>query len=153
MYEVDKEVIDYKLLKLNGKVKNNAQAGATVKEHKNGTERVLDKKGTALQFNGKESYFLTDIKSPGFNWTTAMWINPETDGNGILMEGKTRTLRLEDGKLKYQIEGYTHTFDCAIPSGEWTHITLTGTFEGVALYIDGQKFDTLIPILECSKWL
>ena len=56
----------------------------------------------------------------------------------------TTTLRLEDGKLKYQVEGYTHTFDCAIPSGKWTHITLTGTFEGVALYIKGQKFDALI---------
>ena len=106
MYEVDKEVIDHELLKL----------------------------------NGKESYLSTDIKSPGFDWTTAMWINPETDGNGILMEGKTGTLRLEDGKLKYQIEGYTHTFDCVIPSGKWTHITLTGTFEGVALYINGQNY-------------
>lgn len=144
MYEVDKEVIDHELLKLNGKVKNNAQAGATVKEYKNVTERVPGKKGTALQFNGKESYLSTDIKSPGFDWTTAMWINPETDGNGSLMEGKTGTLRLEDGKLKYQIEGYTHTFDCAIPSGKWTHITLTGTFEGVALYINGQKLDALI---------
>lgn len=69
MYEVDKEVIDHELLKL----------------------------------NGKESYLSTDIKSPGF--------------------------------------------DCVIPSGKWTHITLTGTFEGVALYINGQNY----PVNEKGK--
>src|SRR5699024_9795384 len=31
-----------------------------------------------------------------------------------------------------------------IAADEWTHIALTGTYEGVTLYINGEKFDSLI---------
>ena len=144
LYEVEKEVVDNELLKLDDAVENTAKAGATVTDSKNITEKVDGKHGDALQFNGKESYLSTDIKSPGFDWTMTMWINPEINGDGILMEGKTGTLRLDGGKLKYNVEDYTHTFDCNIPADEWTHIALTGTFEGVTLYINGEKFNSLI---------
>ena len=144
MYEVDKNVVDDELLKLDGTAENTAEAGAEVTGSENVTENAEGRNGTALQFNGGSSYLTTDIKSPGFDWTAAMWIKPESDGDGVLMEGKTGTLRLEGGKLKYDVENYTHTFDCEIAADEWTHIALTGTYEGVTLYINGEKFDSLI---------
>ena len=142
MYEVDKEVVDNELLKLDGKADNAAQAGAEVTGNENVTENAAGKNGAAIQFNGGASYITTDVKSPGFDWTAAMWLKPEADG--VLMEGKTGTLRLEDGKLKYDVEDYTHTFDCDIQYREWTHLALTGTYEGVTLYINGEKFASLI---------
>ena len=142
MYEVDKEVVDNELLKLDDKAENAAQAGAEVTGNENVTENAAGKNGTSLKFNGGASYITTDVKSPGFDWTAAMWLKPEADG--VLMEGKTGTLRLEGGKLKYDVEDYTHTFDCDIKYGEWTHLALTGTYYGVSLYINGEKFASLI---------
>lgn len=144
MYEVDKNVADNELLKLDGTVENTAEAGAEITGSENVTENAEGRNGTALRFNGGSSYLTTDIKSPGFGWTAAMWIKPESGGDGVLMEGKTGTLRLEEGKLKYDVENYTHTFDCELAADEWTHIALTGTYEGVTLYINGEKFDSLI---------
>lgn len=142
LYEIDKEVENNELVVLDDKTVNKITNGASITERVNVSEDIKGKNDNGLSFNGKSSYLSTDLKSAGFGWTTAMWINPSADG--ILMEGKTGTLRLEAGKIKYDVENYTHTFDCNIKNGDWTHITLTGTFEGVSLYINGEKFDSLI---------
>lgn len=146
LYEVDRTVKDNELVKLDDTLNNQVakNTGVNLTDSKNITENVTGKNGNALQFNGDESYIKTDLTSVGFDWTTAMWINPANTDKGILMEGKTGVLYLEDGKLKYDIENYTHTFDCNIKVNEWTHIALTGTYEGVSLYVNGKLFDSLI---------
>lgn len=142
LYEIDKEVENNELVVLDDKTVNKITNGATITGSVNVSEDIKGKNDNGLAFNGKSSYLSTDLKSAGFGWTTSMWINPSADG--ILMEGETGTLRLEAGKIKYDVENYTHTFDCNIKNGDWTHIALTGTFEGVSLYINGEKFDSLI---------
>lgn len=142
LYEIDKTINNNEVVKLDNVATNKITNGVAVTGNTNVTENVSGKNGNALGFNGGTSYLSTDLKSAGFGWTSSMWINPSADG--ILMEGKTGTLRLENGKIKYDVENYTHTFDCSIENGKWTHIALTGTFEGVSLYIDGEKFDSLV---------
>lgn len=141
LYEIDQNIENNELVKLDDKVINLAK-GVTLLEVTNITEDATGKNGNAIGFRGNSSYFKTDIKSAGFGWTTSMWINPTADG--ILMEGETGKLYLEGGKVKFDVEGYTHTFDCDIQMSEWTHIALTGTYEGVKLYVNGTLFDSLI---------
>lgn len=141
LYEIDQNIENNELVKLDDKVINLAK-GVTLLEVTNITEDATGKNGNAIGFKGNSSYFKTDIKSAGFGWTTSMWINPTADG--ILMEGETGKLYLEGGKVKFDVEGYTHTFDCDIQMSEWTHIALTGTYEGVKLYVNGTLFDSLI---------
>lgn len=142
LYEIDKTINNNEVVKLDDVATNKITNGVAVTGNTNVTENVPGKNDNGLRFNGGSSYLSTDLKSAGFGWTSSMWINPSADG--ILMEGKTGTLRLENGKIKYDVENYTHTFDCNIENDKWTHIALTGTFEGVSLYIDGEKFDSLI---------
>ncbi|MEG1475680.1 MAG: discoidin domain-containing protein [Longicatena sp.] len=148
LYGIDKPVQDSEVLIMDDTISNKVATGtgATIQNNVNVSERVSGKNGNAIAFRGGESYVTTDIKSPGFGWSAAMWIKPDLENpeNAILMEGETGKLRLENGKLKYDVENYTHTFDSDIKNGEWTHIALTGTYEGVALYINGVLFDTLI---------
>lgn len=142
LYEIDKTIENNEVIKLDDKTTNKITNGVTITGNTNVSEDVTSKNENGLKINGGTSYLTTNLKSAGFGWTTSLWINPSADG--ILMEGKTGTLRLEDGKIKYDVENYTHTFECAIKNDEWTHIALTGTFEGVSLYINGKKFDSLI---------
>lgn len=148
MYEVDKKVEKNELIKLDDKVINGTTegTGAKILNKVNITENVTGKNGNAIQFNGGSSYISTDIKSPGFDWSAAMWIKPDADNptQTILMEGKTGKVRLDGGKIKYDVENYTHTFDCHIQNNQWTHIVLTGTYEGVSLYVNGLLVDTLV---------
>lgn len=148
LYEIDSNIIkDNEIVELDNKVDNLTEenTGANIIDSTNVTEDVVGKNGKAIKLNGGESYIETDINSPGFDWTTAMWLNPDVDNqeNSILMEGKTGTLRLENGKIKYDVEQYTHTFDYEIKNNEWTHIALTGTYEGVKLYVNGEFIDEL----------
>lgn len=143
LYEIDKNIKDNELIKLDDKT-NNLVEGVNILEATNITEDVKGKDGKAIQFNGGSSYFKTDIESAGFGWTTAMWIQPVDTASGTLMEGQTGKLYLDNGKIRYDVEGYTHTFNCDIKEGEWTHITLIESYEGVKLYINGTLFDSLI---------
>lgn len=142
LYKIDENISNNEVIKLDDVAVNKITNGVDITGNTNVSENAAGKNGNGLRFNGGTSYLTTELKSAGFGWTSSMWINPSADG--ILMEGKTGTLRLENGKLKYDVENYTHTFDCNIENGKWTHIALTGTFEGVSLYIDGEKFDSLI---------
>lgn len=142
LYEIDETITNNEVIKLDDVAVNKITNGVDITGNVNVSENVEGKNENGLRFNGGTSYLTTELKSAGFGWTTSMWIKPAADG--ILMEGKTGTLRLENGKIKYDVENYTHTFDCNIENGKWTHIALTGTYEGVSLYIDGEKFDALI---------
>lgn len=147
LYEIDNKVVDNELVELDDKVTNltEGNTGANIISSVNISENVAGKNENAIRFNGGESYIATDIKSPGFDWTASMWLNPEIDNpeNSILMEGKTGTIRLENGKIKYDVEQYTHVFDYKINNNEWSHIALTGTYEGVKLYVNGEFIDEL----------
>lgn len=144
LYEIDKKVKDNEIVKLDDEIKNEVtkNTGASLGDSNNVTAGVAGKNGNALKFNGGSSYIETDLKSTGFGWSASMWINPVSDG--VLMKGKTGTLRLENGKIKYDVEQYTHVFDCNIKNGQWNHIVLTGTYEGVKLYLNGELFESLV---------
>lgn len=135
------------VLKLDDTVNNLTKEGTGVSlvDDKNITEEVAGKHGKALSFTGGESYIETDAISTGFGWTSAMWLNLDEDNpkNAILMEGKTGTLRIEDGMIKYDVEQYTHSFNYTLPVNTWTHVALSGTYEGVKLYINGEMIDEL----------
>lgn len=106
------------------------------------------KDGTGIRFNGKDSYIESDVDSTGFDWTVGMWINPD-EGNAadaVLMEGKTGTLKLKQGKtgkIGYSVGNYDHYFHYRLPEGRWTHIALTGDAYGVKLYANGIFIDEL----------
>lgn len=135
------------VLKLDDTMENLTKTGTGVAlvDNKNMEEQVIGKHGKGLSFHGGESYIETDAISTGFGWTSAMWLNLDEDNpnNAILMEGKTGTLRIEDGKIKYDVEQYTHTFNYTLPVNTWTHVALSGTYEGVKLYINGTMIDEL----------
>lgn len=118
-----------------------------------------------IRFNGSDSYINTNVESTGFDWTMAMWINPDSDNpkDAVLMEGKTGTLKLKQGdtnKLGYSVDHlfdekgkptkdkFNHYFDYDIPSDQWTHIALSGDAYGVKLYVNGMFVDEL----KDKKW-
>ena len=145
LYEVDQPVVDDELLKLNGNAENSAEvrvAGDGVKLHQEGKDGAP----TAIAMSGNNSTLKTDIKSPGFDWTFASWmkLDEHDDEKQILTKGESGTLYFQHGRLKYDVEDYTHAFDYEFPENEWFHLALTGTYEGVTLYVDGEKIDALI---------
>lgn len=151
---------DNLVISLDEKVEN-IITGATFKDIHNVTVDANGRFEKGIRFHGKSSYIDTNLTSTGFDWTTAMWIKPDAnnENDSILMEGKTGTLKLKQGnsnKLGYsvneifvdgnpqnRISKYNHTFDYEIPEGRWTHITLTGTSDGVSLYVNGKFIEEL----------
>lgn len=145
----DKTYPENAVLQMDDTITNQAKQGVKLEGHQNVSEGIVGKHGKAIQLNGGNSYIETDTPSIGFDWTFAGWVNPSADNakNAVLMNGTTGTLMLgKDGDantIRYTVEQYTHTFKASIPNNTWTHIALSGDYQGVKLYINGKFIDEL----------
>lgn len=149
LYDVehDIQIVDHKIVEIIDGEHNATQAntGATIMKNMNVSVNSSSKDGAGLQFNGGTSYLQTDLTSLGFDWTTTFWIKPASDNTqrSVLMEGKTGKLVLNGKKISYEVEQYTHTFEYELDLTQWNHVALSGDYEGVALYVNGEHIDTL----------
>ena len=105
-------------------------------------------KGNALSFSGAGSLARLPVREAGYDYTVAFWINPSgNEGDDVpIFESRNAVLKLKQGntgRLGFSRDGYDFTFNYTVPAATWTHIVITGTNKGTALYINGKLQDSL----------
>ena len=92
-----------------------------------------------LGLNG-ETVIETPLKAITYPYTVSFDLKVEELGNIMNIfsgyEGKLKVL--EDGTLSIRRSFYEQNFDYKLQKDKWTNITLVGTFENLALYVDGK---------------
>lgn len=125
-------------------------------------ENVLDKSGNGydgniqngeikeenlnkyLNFNGN-TVIETPLKALAYPYTISFDVKVDELGNEMnLFSGYEGELKvLEDGTLAIRRSFYKQNFDYRLKEGEWTTLTLVGTFENLALYANGEFIQQL----------
>lgn len=110
-------------------------------------------KGKALSFSGKDSYAVLPYKEIGYDYTVSFWINPSPGNlkNTVLFQSPDAVVKLNQGttgKLGFSRDGYNFRFNYTVPDNIWTHIVITGTNKGTALFVNGHVQDSLY-----HKWI
>lgn len=92
-----------------------------------------------LSLNG-ETVLETPLKAITYPYTVSFDLKVEELGNVMnIFSGYEGELKvLEDGTLSIRRSFYEQNFDYKLQKDKWTNITLVGTFENLALYIDGE---------------
>ncbi len=92
-----------------------------------------------LSLNG-ETVIETPLKAITYPYTVSFDLKVEELGNVMnIFSGYEGELKvLEDGTLSIRRSFYEQNFDYKIQKDKWTNITLVGTFENLALYVDGE---------------
>lgn len=115
----------------------------------NGGERTDEgRSGQAIVFNSPTDHITTGLETKGFPWTVSAWVNLEENdqAEAILLESPYSAIKLkqkETGKAGFTREGYDFSFNTAIPTGRWVHVTFRGDINGTSLFIDGELQETL----------
>jgi hexosaminidase len=105
-------------------------------------------KGKALSFLGESSYAVFPYKEIGYNYTVSFWINPASGNpdNTVLFQSPNAVVKLNQGatrKLGFSRDGYNFKFNYTLPDNVWTHIVISGTNKGTALFVNGHVQDSL----------
>ena len=142
---------------------NENKGTQAVSEENNGkgtlrnTQWVRGVQGTGLSFDKNASVLLTDIEVKG-DWTITTWVNRGTTAmdNAILAGGPTADIKLEqwENLHKLGISEYgkaDEIFNYEVPKGKWTYVTFVGTSNGVDLYVNGKKQDSIPRSIPCPK--
>lgn len=105
---------------------------------KNG-EFKEDEANKYLSLNG-ETVIETPLKAITYPYTVSFDLKVEELGNVMnIFSGYEGELKvLEDGTLSIRRSFYEQNFDYKLQKDKWTNITLVGTFENLALYVDGK---------------
>ncbi|WP_333960482.1 discoidin domain-containing protein [Clostridium perfringens] len=92
-----------------------------------------------LSLNG-ETVLETPLKAITYPYTVSFDLKVEELGNVMnIFSGYEGELKvLEDGTLSIRRSFYEQNFDYKLQKDKWTNITLVGTFENLALYVDGE---------------
>lgn len=92
-----------------------------------------------LSLNG-ETVLETPLKAITYPYTVSFDLKVEELGNVMnIFSGYEGELKvLEDGTLSIRRSFYEQNFDYKLQKDKWTNITLVGTFENLALYVDGK---------------
>ncbi|MBI6020436.1 discoidin domain-containing protein [Clostridium perfringens] len=92
-----------------------------------------------LSLNG-ETVIETPLKAITYPYTVSFDLKVEELGNVMnIFSGYEGELKvLEDGTLSIRRSFYEQNFDYKLQKDKWTNITLVGTFENLALYVDGE---------------
>ncbi|WP_283690024.1 discoidin domain-containing protein [Clostridium perfringens] len=92
-----------------------------------------------LGLNG-ETVIETPLKAITYPYTVSFDLKVEELGNIMnIFSGYEGELKvLEDGTLSIRRSFYEQNFDYKLQKDKWTNITLVGTFENLALYVDGK---------------
>lgn len=92
-----------------------------------------------LGLNG-ETVIETPLKAITYPYTVSFDLKVEELGNVMnIFSGYEGELKvLEDGTLSIRRSFYEQNFDYKLQKDKWTNITLVGTFENLALYVDGE---------------
>ncbi|MDK0538107.1 discoidin domain-containing protein [Clostridium perfringens] len=92
-----------------------------------------------LSLNG-ETVIETPLKAITYPYTVSFDLKIEELGNVMnIFSGYEGELKvLEDGTLSIRRSFYEQNFDYKLQKDKWTNITLVGTFENLALYVDGE---------------
>lgn len=142
---------------------NENKGTQAVSEENNGkgtlrnTQWVRGIQGTGLSFDKNASVLLSDIKVQN-DWTISTWVNRGTTAmdNAILAGGPTADIKLEqwENLHKLGISEYgkaDEIFNYEVPKGKWTYVTFVGTSNGVDLYVNGKKQDSISRSIPCPK--
>lgn len=110
-------------------------------------------KGNALSFPNAGSIVKLPYEEAGYDYTVSFWINlSEDNGDDVpafLSENAVLKLKQRNtGQLGFSRDGYDFSFNYRVPVDTWTHIVITGTNKGTALYVDGKLQDSLY-----NKWI
>lgn len=97
-----------------------------------------------LKFNG-DTVLETPLKALAYPYTISFDVKVDELGSVMnLFSGYEGELKvLEDGTLGIRRSFYEQEFAYNIPEGEWTNLTLVGTFEGLSLYVNGEFVEQL----------
>ncbi len=101
--------------------------------------------GNALWLCGAESYASLPFVEIGYDYTVSFRVNAGVNAPGaVLFSSPNASVIITDnGKLGFCRENYTDDFDYVLPEGRWTHIVVTGTARGTALYVNGALYKRL----------
>lgn len=133
-------VLNYDFEELNAKDNSGNSYDGIIKkgEFKSGNSNKY------LGLNG-ETVIETPLKAITYPYTVSFDINVEKLGNAMnIFSGYEGELKvLEDGTLSIRRSFYEQNFNYKLKENKWTNITLVGTFENLALYIDGKFIEQL----------
>lgn len=143
-------------LNIRGKIGNTDQSlvsyfGFNGKDKRVRLQKAIYTKGynkNALSFGGKDSYAKLPYKEIGYNYTVSFWINPAVNNttDAVLFKSSNSTIKFKQGNtgnLGFSRDGYNFDFNYSVPDNTWTHIVITGTNKGTALYINGRLHEKL----------
>ena len=116
---------DLSLNKYNGRINNG--------------EVVALNNNKVLKFNGNTTVE-TDLQSISYPYTASFDLNVDELGETInLFSGYDGELRVKpDGTLSIRRSFYEQDFDFKVKAGELNDITIVGTFQALALYVNGE---------------
>lgn len=97
-----------------------------------------------LKFNG-ETILETPLKSISYPYTASFDIKADDIGNEMnLFSGADGDLKIkEDGTIAIRRSFYEQNFNYKLKKGEWSNITIIGTFQALSLYVDGEFIEQL----------
>ncbi|WP_407479098.1 family 20 glycosylhydrolase [Elizabethkingia miricola] len=92
-----------------------------------------------LDFTGDNSYAEFSAPEAGYDYTVSFDIYPKLENNQKMpvFTSSNAMVYLQNGVLRFFRDGYDDAFHYSIPKDKWTRITITGTKEGVKLYVNG----------------
>lgn len=96
--------------------------------------------GNQFVFSGKNSYAISSLLEIGYDYTVSFDMKSEEENNEKmpLFTSPNATVYLQNKKLGFLRDQYDDTFNYSFPTGQWTRVTITGTQEGVRLFINGK---------------
>ena len=106
--------------------------------------------GSALMFNGNDSYVNIGAANIPPPWTLGVWVNRQDSMNvsSDLMTSATSFLKLEQNPGLKKV-GFTelhvadYTFNYLAPLNTWVHLTYVGTTTNTSLYVNGNLQDSI----------
>ncbi|HLR63590.1 MAG TPA: family 20 glycosylhydrolase [Lentibacillus sp.] len=106
------------------------------------------KDGSGLVFTDNNDHVATPIDKKGLPWTVSTWVKLDKNqrNEAVLLESGYGSLKLKQqgtDNAGFSREGYDFSFDAAIPTGRWVHVTFRGDLNGTSLFVDGELRDVL----------
>lgn len=98
----------------------------------------------ALKFNGN-NVLETPLTGISYPYTASFDINVDSIGKEMdVFSGVDGELKIkEDGTIAIRRSFYEQNFNYKLKKGEWTNITIVGTFQALSLYVDGEFVEQL----------
>lgn len=112
----------------------------------NNIQFVDGREGKGMYFRNTDSYLRLPIQEIGEEYTISFWINPKDVNLGSLFNSKNANLFTTDKGLGYIRDNYTFYFENSLTSGQWNHVTITGTNVETCLYLNGKLVKKMDPL-------